>query len=96
MSKEIYVAGIMQANTFADHELLLKNKYFPAYRAGSKKNNNKNRMGDHSTYSYCLLSKHFYLFFFFYVSLVYEILEPSFSPLVQQVFISCVTHEPYH
>lgn len=60
MSKEINVAGIMQANTFADHELLLMNKYSLEYRAGSKNNNNKNRMRDQSTYSYCLLSKNVY------------------------------------
>lgn len=86
MSKEINVAGIIQANTFADNELLLMNKYFLEYIAGSKNNNNKNRMRDQSTYSYCLLSKNVYPFLF-YFSLVYEILEPSFSPLVQQVFI---------
>lgn len=94
MSNKIYVAGIMQSNTFADHELLLKNKYFLGYRAGSK-NNNKNRIGDQSTYSFvhCL---NIFTLFFFYFSLVYKILEPSFSPLVQQIFISCITYEPYH
>lgn len=100
MSKEIYVAVIMQANTFADHEFLLKNKYFLEYRAGSKNNNNKNRtkISQHILIVCCINNKNninMFTLFFFYFSLVYEIIEPPFSPLVQQVFISCVTHESY-
>lgn len=39
MNKGTNVAGIMQANVFAVHELLLTNKYFLEYKAGSKNTN---------------------------------------------------------